>query len=268
MYFLTGTLLVLVTLLTAFAVKKFGLLEPRANTTITYKTAAGQQLKLHAFFAAGSKTDTPKPALLFFHGGRWLYGHPRALYPQCQFFARQGFHCFSAQYRLGQNDRVDVRELVTDASDAFAYLLNNAGTLNIDTARIAVGGGSSGGHLAAALGTLARNAADIRPAALVLFNPMLDLAPGTPDYPLVQDYWEAVSPQHHISAGMPPAIILVGSEDPEVPVATAEAFCAAAQAAGSRCDLEVYEGQGHGFFNHAPFLEQTNQRVLRFLHSL
>lgn len=268
MYFLAGTLLVLLFLLAGFAIKKFELLETRADKTITYKAVSDKNLELHAFFAAGGKAGAPKPALILFHGGRWLYGHPRAFYPQCQFFASQGYHCFSAQYRLGRNNRVDVRELIDDAKDALEYVVNNAETLNVDATKIAVGGGSSGGHLAAALGTLVLNAGGPRPAGLVLVNPMLDLAPGTPDYPLVEDYWQAVSPHHHIAAGMPPAIILVGSRDPEVPVPTAEAFCTAATAVGSRCELEVYEGQGHGFFNHQPYLNRTNQRVLSFLQSL
>lgn len=268
MYFVAGALLVLLPLLAVIAVKKLGILETRPDRVIAYNTAEGKQLALHAFFAQAGESGANKPALVLFHGGRWLYGHPRAFYPQCQYFAEQGYHCFSAQYRLGRNNRVDVRTLIADASDAFNYIANNASTLNIDAAKIVVGGGSAGGHLAAALGTLAFPPGGAQPAAMVLWNPMLDLSPGTPDHHLVKDYWQAVSPQHHIKAGTPPSIILVGSEDPEVPVPTAEAFCAAAKAAGSRCELEVYLGQSHGFFNNQPFLDKTNQRVLAFLKSL
>ena len=103
---------------------------------------------------------------------------------------------------------------------------------------------------------------------MVLFNPMLDLAPGTPDHHLVKNYWKTVSPQHHIKPGVPPALILLGSDDPEVPVATAEAFCDGIRQAGGSCEMEVYAQQSHGFFNTQPYLEQTNRRALAFLNSL
>ncbi|MFK7976216.1 MAG: alpha/beta hydrolase [Halioglobus sp.] len=268
MYFIAGILAVLLPLLAFVAVKKSGLLETRPDDTIEYKRANGQPLSLHAFFADKSNADETKPALILFHGGRWLYGHPRAFYPQCQFFAAQGYHCFSAQYRLGRNNRVDVQALVADAQDALDYVAKNAQSLNVNAEKISVGGGSAGGHLAAALGTVTLDDSSARPASMVLFNPMLDLAPATPDHYLVKDYWQTVSPHHNVKAGIPPALILVGSNDPEVPVPTAQAFCTAAEAAGGRCELEVYEGQSHGFFNAQPFLDKTNERVLRFLMSL
>ena len=83
----------------------------------------------------------------------------------------------------------------------------------------------------------------------LLYNPTLDLAPGTPDHHLVKDYWQEVSPFHHIDGAVPPSLILVGSQDPEVPVPTAQAFCAAVQKAGGHCEIALYEGQGHGFFH-------------------
>ncbi|MCB1843801.1 MAG: prolyl oligopeptidase family serine peptidase, partial [Halioglobus sp.] len=104
------------------------------------------------------------------------------------------------------------------------------------------------------------------------YNPMLDLSPGTPDHHLVKDHWQAVSPYHHIDAGFPPTLIMSGTRDPEVPVATVEAFCAAVRAAGGRCELELYEGQGHGFYHFSegrnPWFERSARRALAFLNNL
>ncbi|MEZ5501498.1 MAG: alpha/beta hydrolase [Halioglobus sp.] len=273
-YFVGGALAVLVPLLLFVAVKKLHLLEIRPDREIVY-TAKGQApLTLHAFTAQHRRDDTPTPALLLFHGGRWLYGGPEELYPQCAYFAQQGYACFSAQYRLGADNRPDVRGAVADARAALDYLLDNAQALGIDPARIAVGGGSAGGHLAAALGSglpLAPGAAtpdQRRPAAQVLYNPMLDLAPGTPDHHLVREYWEAVSPLHHVDNAVPPALILVGSQDPEVPLATVEHYCAALRNAGGRCDVALYDGQSHGFYHNPAYREQTNRRILAFLQTL
>lgn len=277
-YFLGGIMLILIPLALMLAAKKLDWFEEKPDRRIPYKTIGKSSLDLHNFEAAKGASDATRPAILLFHGGRWLYGSPAAFYPQCRFFAAQGYQCFSAQYRLGRNDSVDVRELVTDARDAFEFLIDNADELNIDSQKIYVGGGSSGGHLAAALGVVVSALSALenesegekmsRPAGLLLYNPMLDLAPGTPDYPLVEGYWHSVSPQHHIDQSVPPTLVLLGSKDPEVPVATAEAFCTSVIAAGGKCELAVYPDQGHGFFNAEPFLTRTNQRVLEFLQAL
>lgn len=269
-YFVSGVLVVLLPLLVLVAVKKLNLLDVRPDQTIVYGKNGDQPLELHAFMAKNVQGEGPAPALLLFHGGRWLYGGPRDLYPQCQFFAQQGISCFSAQYRLGRMNWPEVRGAVTDARAALDYLLEHAQELGIDAARIAVGGGSSGGHLAAALGSgLPATAAGAkRPAALVLYNPMLDLSPNTPDHHLVRDYWREVSPYHHVDAAVPPSLVLVGSRDPEVPVPTVESYCEAVQAAGSDCEIALYEGESHGFFNKPRMRDATNSRILEFLTGL
>jgi acetyl esterase/lipase len=269
-YFVSGVLVVVLPLLVLVAVKKLNLLDERPDKMIVYRTNGDQSLTLHAFMAKDTEGGQPAPALLLFHGGRWLFGGPRDLYPQCRFFAEQGITCFSAQYTLGRMSRPEVRSAVADARAALDYLVEHAGDLNLDPQRIAVGGGSSGGHLAAALGSGLPGAAanERRPAALVLYNPMLDLSPGTPDHHLVKHYWEEVSPHHHIDGDVPPALILVGSLDPEVPVPTAEAYCMAVRDAAGDCEVEVYEGESHGFFNKPRFRDATNQRILQFLSNL
>lgn len=270
-YFVCGVLLVLVPLIAFVAVKKLQLLEPGPAQKIVFAHNGAQPLSLHAFPAKGSGS-TPATALLMFHGGAWLFGNPDQFYPQCEYFAAQGFACFSAQYRLGTGGRPDVRGAIADARAAFDYLLAHARELGIDPQRIAVAGSSAGGHLAAALASgLPRGggaAPTQRPAAQVLYNPMLDLSPGKPDHHLVKDYWEDVSPYHHIDSATPPALILVGTDDPEVPVPTAQAFCDAVLQAGGSCEIALYEGQGHGFFHDPVYRERTNQRILAFLRGL
>lgn len=271
-FFISGALLGLLPLLLLLTIKKMKLLRVRPDRKIVYKVNGTQTLTLHSFVARNRSDNVPAPALLLFHGGRWLHGSPEQLYSQCQYFSAQGFTCFCAQYRLGSNGQPDVPGAIADAQSALRYLIDHAGELHIDAEKITVGGGSAGGHLAAALGAglpLARNVASMvttqRPAALVLYNPMLDLAPGTPDHHLVKEHWEAVSPYHHLDSAVPPSLILVGSQDPEVPLATVQAFCSALERLGGRCDIAVYEGQGHGFYHSPQYREKTNQRILQFL---
>ena len=267
-YFIAGALIVLLPALLFVTVKKLHLLDARPDRIITYVSGRGQAMDLHVFKARNTENNIA-PALLLFHGGAWMLGAPRDMHRHCNFFAAKGIHCFSAAYRLGPDSGPDVEGAIDDARAAFDYLLNNAVALTIDPARIAVGGGSAGGHLAAALGAgLPLNRKDLeakRPAALVLYNPMVDLSPCTPDHHLVAGFWGSVSPLHHVDATLPPTLLMVGSEDPEVPIATAETFCATAVAAGAFCELVIYEGQTHGFFNKPKYLRLTGERTVEFL---
>ena len=274
-----GLLFVAIALLLAFllliAVKKMHLLDSRPDQKIAYKLVGEKELALHFFTAKNMETDSVTPAVLFFHGGGWLFGGPEFFYPQCQYLSEHGFTCISAQYRLGADNQPDIPGAIEDARSALAYLADHAQELHIDPRRIAAGGGSSGGHLAAALGTApiqspgeAISGRDLRPAALVLYNPILDFSPGTLYHSLVAAHWEQVSPTHRIDGAVPTALILVGSQDAEVPVATVEAFCQKVQSAGGSCEVEIYADQGHGFFNQPEYLEKTNRRVLQFLSDL
>ncbi len=77
-----------------------------------------------------------------------------------------------------------------------------------------------------------------------------------------------MSPFHHIDGAVPPSLILMGTQDPELPVPAAQTFCAAMQAAGGHCEIALYEGQGHGFYHNPEYMEKTNQRILQFLRDL
>jgi acetyl esterase len=121
---------------------------------------------------------------------------------------------------------------------------------------VLAGGGSAGGHIAAATGTLKKfeeegEDLDIssRPNALILFNPVYDNGPKGYGYDRVKDQWEDFSPMHNIDEKTPPTIVFLGTKDELVPVSTAKKYKALMEKAGNRCDLRLYEGKPHGFFN-------------------
>jgi acetyl esterase/lipase len=241
-----------------------------------YKQLGDHALELQLFRPAG---QGPTPALVLFHGGAWQYGSPAQFHPQCRHFSRLGLTCVSVAYRIASVHGSIPADALQDARDALRHLRRHAAALGIQPDRIAVGGGSAGGHLAAALGAAvplrdpgADAAVSTRPDALVLYNPMLDLSPGMPDHGLVADSWQTLSPQQHVGRGMPPTLVLVGDQDAEVALATVQAFCAAVHAAGSVCELRVHAGAGHGFFNaHVEggrYFRRTNDEVAEFLTRL
>ncbi len=230
-----------------------------------YKTIGDTKLSLYVFEPpAGPKTD--RPAIVFFFGGGWTGGSPTQFEQQCRYLASRGMVAITADYRVASRHQVKPTACVADAKSAIRWVRVNAARLGIDPKRVAAGGGSAGGHIAAATGTLPdfdetgddRKISSV-PNALVLFNPALVLA--ELDGLDLQGFGTRVpaermgteprnlSPTHHVKRGTPPTIIFHGRADTTVPFATAEAFTRVMKAAGNRCELVGYDGQGHGFFN-------------------
>ena len=231
--------------------------KPVKKTGVVYKTAGTAELKLHVY--RPRKQKGVLPAVVFFFGGGWNGGTPEQFFPQCEHLAAKGMVAISAEYRVKSRHQATPFDCVADARSAIRYVRANAKQLRVDPNRIVAGGGSAGGHLAAATATLevpadehqAEAKTSSRPNALVLFNPVFDNGPGGWGHARVKDRYQEISPIHNLDrADLPPTTVFLGTQDKLVPVATAERYRELMQKGGHRCDLNLYEGQGHGFFNH------------------
>jgi acetyl esterase/lipase len=262
---------------------------PGARAEI-YKTIDGVKLPIHIFEPEGHKAGDKRPAILFFFGGGWNGGAPIQFQKQCAYLASRGMVAMAVEYRVKSRHGVQAVSCFRDARSSMRWARQNAKRLGIDPDRIAAGGGSAGGHLAGALGTI--DAFDeptedasisAKPNALVLFNPALVLAPvegykardpkklaglenrlGVPP--------QQLSPYHNISSNLPPTIIFHGTKDKTVPYDTAKLFTNEAKEKGNAVELVTYEGQGHGFFNYKPAkieaFSDTVKKMDAFLVSL
>jgi len=139
------------------------------------------------------------------------------------------------------------------------WVRSHAAGLGIDPKRIAAAGGSAGGHLAAftALVDGTDDPSDDleispKPAALLLFNPILDNGEGEWGHGRGGDRNKEFSPAHNVTKDAPPTVIFLGTKDKLIPVATMGRFKANMEKAGVRCDLHLYEDAGHGFFTPNP----------------
>jgi len=255
-----------------------------ADATIVYKTVelpngTTSDLSLHLFKPTGHKASDTAPCIVFFFGGGWSGGSPAQFYPQCKYLADRGMVAISAEYRTESSHQVDPKFCVFDGKSAMRWVRGHAEQLGVDPNRIAAGGGSAGGHVAAAIAAceqLEEPGADTtiscRPDALVLFNPVYDNGPTGYGHDRVKKYWQTFSPMHNLHADMPATISFFGSKDNLIPVATTEAFQKRMLELGVRCDNHIYEGAGHGFFNYLPnknnYFTETIQETERFLLSL
>lgn len=250
------------------------LAEVQPGRIVEYKRVGDSTLTLHLFNPPGHKADDQTPAIVFFFGGGWTGGVPKQFYKQSAHLASRGMVAICAEYRIESKHQTSPRECVKDGKSAMRWVRSHAVELGIDPDRIAAGGGSAGGHVAAATATLAgfnEEGEDIsvicKPAALVLFNPVFDNGPEGYGYDRVKDYWKEFSPLHNLDASAPPTLVMLGTKDNLIPVATAEAYQAKMKALGVRCDLILYEEQPHGFFNQAKY-QETLQAADDFLVSL
>jgi acetyl esterase/lipase len=202
----------------------------------------------------------PTPALLWIHGGGYVIGDARQDDPICAKFSRRlGITVASVEYRLAPEHPYPVP--LEDCYSALTWLFSLPA---VDRERIAIGGASAGGGLAAALALLARDRGEVAPAFQLLTYPMLDdrssATAENRNYRLWDTHsnrfgWAAylggADPQVAVPgrrgdlSGLPPAWIGVGTHDlfHDEDLAYSERL----QAAGVPCQVEVVPGVFHGF---------------------
>lgn len=220
--------------------------------------ASGVGVRLHR--PAHPARDGAAPALLWIHGGGYLVGNAAIDDALCRQFSRVlGITVASVDYRLAPQHPYPAA-----LEDCYAALTWLAGLPAVDAARVAIGGASAGGGLAAALALLARDRAEVTPVRQLLVYPMLDdRSAQLPHNPHVR-LWDPVSNKFGWDAylggadrqvavpgrrndlsGLAPAWIGVGTLDlfHQESVAYAERL----RDAGVPCDLEVVPGAFHAF---------------------
>jgi acetyl esterase/lipase len=180
-------------------------------------------------------------------------------------------------YRIKSINNTTPFESVKDAKSVIRYIRTKESSFNVDSSKIIASGGSAGGHLAAAtalLDSYSETTDDLSisciPNALVLFNPVFDNGPGGYGFEQIRDEYKNFSPLHNIKKGAPPTIVFLGSNDKHIPVETAAYYKKVMEKVGSRCDLKIYDGQNHGFFNYKnlEYYKKTVMEADAFLVSL
>jgi len=255
----------------------FSGLRALGSDSILYKQVGSVSLYMYIDYPPDYDPSGTYPAMVFFFGGGWNGGSTNQFAPHAKYFSSRGMICFRADYRVRNRQGTSPFESLKDAKSAMRFIRSHAAELGVDADKIVASGGSAGGHLAAATATIEgynEEGEDLLvsclPDALVLFNPVFDNGPGGYGYERIGEEYKDFSPLHNIREGMPPAIVFLGTEDALIPVETARYFKTVMEKVGSRSELFLYEGEGHGFFNYRNFDIYTNtiERTDFFLTSL
>lgn len=201
--------------------------------------------------------EGPHPSVLLVHGGGFLIGH-RAMKP-VSFLAgelcRAGFAVASVDYRLiFRGGRLDAA--VADIATAAAWWRAEHERFGVDPQRIAVAGLSAGATLAMLYASQPEAIASRLVSIYGLYE--LDRLQGRGAALMRRwavrsrdpEVWAARSPANQAPPRVP-TLLLHGDQDRLVPLTQAERLLANRRSAGVPIELHVYEGEDHGFLNHA-----------------
>jgi acetyl esterase len=227
-------------------------------------------------------TQTPQPVLVYLHGGGWTIGDLDTHDVLCRQLARDGACAVvSVDYRMGPEHRFPVA--VEDCVEAFSWVQAQAQALHLDASRMAVGGDSAGGNLAAALCLVQREAGRPMPAFQMLIYPATDMRAVAPShttngqgYMLTNDSinwyrgnyiadqadwsdWRASPLLASSHAGLPPALVLTAGFDPLRDEGLQ--YANALSAAGVPTQYVCFERQIHGFITMGRVIEEAHTAV-------
>jgi acetyl esterase/lipase len=266
---------------------------PPAGTTVhrdlAYVSGGHPRQKLDLYLPEGKG---PWPLLVYIHGGAFRAGD-KADGPPLEHLA-EGYAVASINYRLSQHALFPAQ--IEDCKTAIRWLRANAARYGIDSERIAVGGASAGGHLAAMVGTTGHvRELDVgenldvssRVRAVIDFfgptdflqmdahrppNGMIHDTPDSPESELVggpiQENPQKVAranPITYVTPDAPPFLIVHGDQDPLVPHHQSELLTAALEKAGVPVTFYTVMGGGHGGFDDPRVPELTKAFLAKYL---
>lgn len=222
---------------------------------IEYKNVNGKSLQIDLY--KPKNLTEPAPLLVFVHGGGWKGGKRSDYLVYLVDFAEKGYITATVSYRL-KNDSI-YPACVQDVSDAMHFLFSNAGKYGYDPDRVAMIGGSAGGHL------VLMTTYDFKEPSIPLdsvylatrphkvkvvvdiYGPVDMTTPYSQTHPLVTGfighpysekpelYWEA-SPAKYLNKDLPPTLIFQGTSDNLLPQSQSDTLKARLDRLGVLCE--------------------------------
>ncbi|WP_428341652.1 alpha/beta hydrolase [Mycobacterium sp.] len=232
----------------------------------------------------------PTPLLVFYHGGGWTIGDLDTHDALCRLACRDAdVHVLSVDYRLAPEHQAPAA--VDDAYAAFKWACEHAEELGAIPGKVAVGGDSAGGNLAAVVSQLARDQGGPQPVLQWLIYPRTDFTAQTRSLSLFaegflltkadMDWFEVqyldgsgiepadprISPLLADSlAGLPPALVATAGFDPLRD--EGDRYAAALHKAGTHVDWRSMRSLTHGFANLFPLGGGSAQATTELISAL
>ena len=239
-------------------------------------------IPLRLYRPLGAAASAVLPVLVYYHGGGWTIGDLDTHDTLCRELCNlSGCAVVAVDYRMGPEHRFPAA--VDDVLAATRWVRREAAVLGVDPARLAVGGDSAGGNLAAVVAIAARDAGDLPVAFQLLIYPATDMRCVHPShtsngqgYLLTSDTiryfhdqyitdaahdldWRASPLLREDLAGLPPALVLTAGYDPLRDEGLD--YARALTVAGNRTSYVCFERQIHGFITMGRLLDEANAAV-------
>lgn len=249
---------------------------------LVYSDANTRKLYLDAFI---KKDDGLLPAVVMIHGGGWKSGDKSQMNLLAQEIASKGYVCFCVEYRLA--DEAKYPSGIIDIKTAIQYIRHNAQKFNIDDTKIAVLGCSSGGQMAALIGTTNKNA---KFESVNVFNQSSDVQAIIDmdgilafhhteskegkaaslwlggDYQNNSEIWEEASALNHCNSQTPP-ILFINSELPRFHAGRDDMIKKLNQF-GIYSEIKTISNSPHSFWFFDPWLDEIVQTATQFLDKI
>jgi acetyl esterase len=237
-------------------------------------------IPLRLYRSAPARAGERQPAVVFFHGGGWVFGDIETHDNLCRALANSA-DCavISVDYRLAPENKFPVP--LDDCWAALLWTVKNGEELTLDTAKLAVAGDSAGGNLAVETALLAKEKGGPRLVQQVLLYPVTDLRMGTDSYREQATYnltpasmrwfrdhylgstditdWRVSPIFSKELAGLPPTFIAVAGCDPLHDEGVA--FAQLLERNGVAVTLRKFPGQMHGFASMSGFLKAADEVI-------
>ena len=230
---------------------------PQLINNVEYANACGLSLRMDGSLPPGA---IKAPAIIIVHGGGWITGDRRVnVEPLFAPLTDAGFAWFSISYRLATSV-TQFGVAIDDVESAVRFLKAHAREYRIDPTKLALVGESAGGQLAAMAALRMRDpgikavVALYAPSDLVTLANSSDYIPrsvrdqvrGTPWEGLLLAGLAQLSPINNVHSGMPPFLLIHGTDDGLVPFNQSVEMCNRIRKAGANCDIFPVQGGGHG----------------------
>jgi acetyl esterase len=243
-----------------------------AEVKVADRTIPGPagELAVRIYRPTSASADAKLPALVYAHGGGWVFGNLDSHDVLCaQLAIEAGIVVFHIDYRLAPEARFPGA--FDDVVAGLKWVAANGGSVGIDTSRLAIGGDSAGGNLAAAVSIWARDNGGPKLRLQLLAYPVTDAVARSESYRRYEDGYGLnavtmewffdhytpdkadrgdwrVSPIRAASlAGLPPALVVTAGYDPLRDEGRAYAFRLHQE--GTQADLVEFGGMLHGFLS-------------------
>jgi acetyl esterase len=258
--------------------------DPEEVAEVRELAAAGPagRIPLRLYRGKGSDTARPQPALIYFHGGGWVIGDLESHDQICRALANAArLIVLAVDYRLAPENKFPAA--VEDAVAATAWIAQHAADLGVDRGRLAVGGDSAGGNLAAVVALTARDRADPQIGAQLLIYPGTDMGMDRASHhrhaeqlPLTRaairwfvahylndareaEGWRASPLKAAHFRGLPPALVITAGFDPLCD--EGDAYAEALKRDGVVVTHRRFAGQIHGFLTMGRIIDDAQRAV-------